>query len=226
MHLHSDFTRRVVVDTTMLPWIDSPITGIQRRLIERKGEEVARATSIVRYAPGSSFPVHTHEAGEEIFVLEGVFSDETGDFSPGMYIKNPPGSKHSPRSSKGCTILVKLLHLDSADTERVVIDTTTSVWLPGLVPGLSVIPLSEFATQHTALVHWAPGTRFKVHRHYGGEEIFVLRGIFADEHGLYPAGTWIRSPHMSTHCPFSDSGCIILVKTGHLPTDDTHEALS
>jgi len=90
-------------------------------------------------------------------------------------------------------------------------------WFPGLVDGLSVLPLSEFGTQHTAMVRWAPGTFFSPHRHYGGEEIFVVDGVFEDEHGRYPTGTWIRGPHLSQHQPFSREGCLILVKTGHLP---------
>ena len=217
MHINSNFSQRVVIEGPSLPWVDSPIPGIQRQLLERDGGEVARATSIVRYAPGSSFQNHRHDLGEEILVLEGVFSDESGSFGPGTYIKNPPGSSHTPRSETGCTLFVKLRHLDLADTQRIVINTSGATWFAGLVPGLSVLPLSEFGTQHTALVRWAPGTQFNPHRHYGGEEIYVMEGVFEDEFGRYPAGTWIRSPHLSAHCPFSNEGCTILVKTGHLP---------
>jgi len=96
------------------------------------------------------------------------------------------------------------------------IDTLKTPWLPGLVPGLRVMPLHSFGTEHTALVEWAPGTVFQKHTHFGGEEILVLRGVFEDEHGSYPEGTWIRSPHLSSHTPRSPSGTTILVKTGHL----------
>lgn len=106
------------------------------------------------------------------------------------------------------------------------VDTRNGPWFPGLVPGLSVMPLSEFDTQHTALVRWAPGTRFNSHRHYGGEEIYVLEGVFEDEFGSYPTGTWMRSPHLSAHRPFSNTGCTILVKTGHLPVAESNEALA
>ena len=217
MQINSNFSQRVVIESSGLCWTDSPVPGIQRQLLERDGGEVARATSIVRYAPGSSFQNHRHDLGEEILVLEGVFSDESGSFGPGTYIKNPPGSSHTPRSETGCTLFVKLRHLDLADTQRIVINTRGATWFAGLVPGLSVLPLSEFGTQHTALVRWAPGTQFNPHRHYGGEEIYVMEGVFEDEFGRYPAGTWIRSPHLSAHCPFSNEGCTILVKTGHLP---------
>jgi anti-sigma factor ChrR (cupin superfamily) len=226
MKLNSDLSQRVVVEPSSLQWVDSPATGIQRQLLERDGDEVARATSIVRYAPGSAFENHKHDLGEEILVLDGEFSDESGTFGPGTYIKNPPGSSHAPSSATGCTLFVKLRHLDLADSQRTVVDTRNGPWFPGLVPGLSVMPLSEFDTQHTALVRWAPGTRFNSHRHYGGEEIYVLEGVFEDESGSYPTGTWMRSPHLSAHRPFSNTGCTILVKTGHLPVAESNEALA
>lgn len=216
MLLNANLSDRVVVDSQALPWQPSPSPLVQRRLLERDGEEVARATSIVRYAPGGRFDAHRHELGEEIFVLAGTLSDELGDYGPGTYLKNPPGSSHAPFSEHGCTLFVKLRHLDPDDALRVVVDTRQSPWFQGLVAGLQVLPLSEFGTTHTAMVRWAPGTYFSPHRHYGGEEIFVVDGVFSDEHGSYPQGSWIRSPHLSQHQPFSVEGCLILVKTGHL----------
>jgi anti-sigma factor ChrR (cupin superfamily) len=184
-------------------------------MLDRVGDEVARATSIVRYDPGSSFSSHTHELGEEILVLEGVFSDETGDYPAGSYIMNPPGSSHAPFSKYGCLLFVKLRHLGPEQVHREVVDTTRAPWLQGLVPGLHVMPLMQQGTGST-LVRWAPQTYFNPHRHFGGEEIFVVDGVFEDEHGRYPKGSWIRSPHMSQHQPFSREGCTIFVKTGHL----------
>lgn len=99
MKINADLDQRAVVYSDELPWVDLPLPGVQRRMLERDGEEVARATSVVRYAPHSSFSPHTHDAGEEFIVLEGVFSDEHGDFGPGMYLRNPPGSRHTPRSA-------------------------------------------------------------------------------------------------------------------------------
>ena len=224
MKLNADWRERVTLDSTQLPWTASPQAGVERRMIERDGEEVARATSVVRYAPNSRFPAHVHELGEELFVLDGEFGDEFGTYGPGSYIKNPPRSAHAPWSMMGCTLWVKLRHLHPRDESRIVVDSQSAVWYPGLVPGLSVLPLSEFETRHTALVRWAPGTYFSPHRHYGGEEIFVIDGVFEDEHGRYPAGSWLRSPHLSMHKPFSVEGCAILVKTGHLdvPDQTTH----
>lgn len=216
MKLHADLSQKAIVDTHALPWTPSPTAGIERKLIERDGQEVARATSIVRYAPGSTFPEHTHGGGEEILVLDGVFEDETGAYPAGSYLKNPVGTRHAPRSGPGCTLLVKLRHLDPMDQTTVALNTHEQRWRAGLVPGLAVMSLDTFETRHTALVRWAPGTAFQCHRHWGGEEIYVLEGVFEDEFGQYPAGTWIRSPHQSAHTPFSQQGCLIFVKTGHL----------
>lgn len=214
--LNADFSERCVVDSDTLAWQASPSPLVQRRLLERLGGEVARATSIVRYEAGATFDAHVHELGEEIFVIDGTLSDEYGNYGPGTYLKNPPGSSHAPFSEGGCTLFVKLRHLDPEDTAKVVIHTFQSPWYRGMVDGLMVMPLSEFGTRHTAMVRWAPGTYFNPHRHYGGEEIYVVEGVFSDEHGSYPKGSWIRSPHLSQHQPFSVEGCLILVKTGHL----------
>jgi len=216
MKLHADLAKRAVVFSNNLPWQDSPMAGVQRRMLERDGEEVARATTIVRYAPGSYFSAHTHGGGEEFLVLEGTFSDEHGDYGPGTYVRNPVGSRHTPYSKDGCTILVKLWQMDPEDRDRVATDTTQAEWLPGPIPGLEVIPLHAFGTEQVALVRWAAGTTFQQHQHWGGEEIFVLDGVFADELGTYPQGTWLRNPAGSVHTPFSREGALILVKTGHL----------
>jgi anti-sigma factor ChrR (cupin superfamily) len=216
MQLNTDLAQRVIIDTSTLPWIETSMPGVSRRMLSRSGEESGKATSVVRYAPGTSFRGHDHPLGEEIFVLDGVFEDEFGAYPAGTYIKNPAGSRHSPFSTEGCLLFVKLDQLHKDDGERVVVRPNERVWQPGIVDGLGVVGLDSFETTHTALVSWRPGTRFHRHRHFGGEEIFVVSGVFEDEHQAYPAGTWIRSPHLSEHEPFSMHGCLILVKTGHL----------
>ncbi|MCR4507807.1 cupin domain-containing protein [Pseudomonas sp. 32.2.56] len=217
MRLNADFALPVVIRPGDAPWVDSPLAGVERQMLDRIGEELARATSIVRYAAGSHFSEHHHPGGEEFLVLDGVFSDERGDYPAGTYVRNPIGSHHAPFSREGCTIFVKLMQFDEADDQPVVIDSTQAQWRPGLVPGLQVLPLHQHGTEHVALVRWAPGTYFNAHRHWGGEEILVLEGTFQDEFGDYPAGSWLRSPHLSQHTPFSEAGCLIWVKTGHLP---------
>jgi anti-sigma factor ChrR (cupin superfamily) len=216
MKLHADLSQRVVVESESLDWVDSPMVGVQRRMLERDGEEVARATSVVRYAPNSHFSAHTHGGGEEFLVLEGIFSDEYGDYPAGTYIRNPVGSTHTPFSKEGCTILVKLWQMHPDDQQRVAIATKETPWANGLVKGLQVMPLHSYGTENVALVKWDAGTYFQPHMHLGGEEIFVVDGVFEDEFGAYPKGTWLRNPSGSRHMPFSKSGCLIYVKVGHL----------
>ena len=216
MQINEDYSQRIVLNTEEMPWIAAPAAGVERRMLERSGAESGRATSIVKYAPGARFPEHQHPGGEELLVLSGVFSDAAGDYPAGSYVRNPPGSKHAPFSHGGCVMLVKLQQFAADDLGTTRLDTHQTQWLPGMVPGLSVMPLHAFGAEHTALVRWAAGTVFKRHQHWGGEEIFVVSGTFQDEYASYPAGSWLRSPHLSAHTPFSTDGCLIYVKTGHL----------
>lgn len=211
-----NFSERVLIDTAAAPWLPSPMPGVWRKPLARADAERGHATSIVRYDPGARFAQHQHPGGEEIFVLDGVFSDESGHYGPGSYLRNPAGSAHAPFSEHGCTLFVKLHQFAPGDDTPVRLNTRTTPWLPGH-GGLAVMPLHDFAGEHTALVRWPAGEQFVPHRHWGGEEILVLSGTFCDEHGRYPAGTWLRSPHLSQHQPFVHEETVILVKTGHLP---------
>ena len=217
MIVNADFALKAVMNTQDMNWEPSPVPGVERKYLDRVGGEVAIASTVVKYAANSSFTRHTHGGGEEILVLEGVFSDEFGDYPVGSYLRNPPKSSHTPFSKEGCTLFVKLRHFHPNDLETVRIDTSAATWYPGTVSGLSVMPLHEFDGVGTALVKWAPDTIFNPHVHPGGEEIFVIKGVFYDEHDSYPTGTWIRSPRYSKHAPFTKSeGALIYVKTGHL----------
>src|SRR5215470_7209272 len=142
--VNADFAQRVVIATDTLPWIPSPQAGVERRLLDRIGGEVARATSLVRYAKASAFPAHEHGLGEEFLVLDGVFSDEHGDYPKGTYVRNPPGSRHTPRTEPGCTILVKLRQMKLSESARVVVDSSTGKWADG-TPGLTRLRLHDAA---------------------------------------------------------------------------------
>lgn len=213
--LNMDFDKPVVLNTKELDWVASPRAGVWRKPLAREEAERGHATSIVKYEPGSRFPEHGHPQGEEILVLEGVFSDETGDYGAGTYFRNPEGFRHSPFSEEGCVILVKLHQFQPDDIEHVKIDTNSATWLPGQ-GNLKVMPLHTYGTESVALVKFPAGERFHPHTHYGGEEIFVLEGEFIDEHGRYPAGSWLRSPHLSQHTPYVEVDTLIWVKVGHL----------
>lgn len=120
MHLNDDLSILTRVHAAEQDWVPSPSRGVERRMLFRIGKEKARATSIVRYAPGSRFPYHGHPGGEEFLVLEGIFQDETGDFPAGTYVRNPPGTGHAPGSETGCTIFVKLWQFHTDDCVRLV----------------------------------------------------------------------------------------------------------
>ncbi len=213
--MNMNFNERIVLNTNKESWLQSPCNGIWRQPLAREHTESGHATSIVQYEPGSRFSHHNHPNGEEIFVISGTFSDETGDYPAGSYLRNPPGTSHAPYSENGCTLFVKLGQFQPGDHQRSIINTNTTTWLPG-IGNLQVMPLHHFGTESTALVKWPAKARFQSHRHYGGEEILVLSGEFIDEHGIYPKGTWIRSPHLSEHLPWVEQETIIWVKTGHL----------
>ena len=216
--LHMDFSQRVVIDSNGTDWQTSPSGTVLRKPLARAFAETGHATSVVRYLPGASFPHHEHPLGEEIFVLSGVFSDNDGDWGEGMYLRNPPGSGHAPYSEGGCDLLVKLHQFHREDTAKVRVNTRMTPWQSGQ-GGLSVMPLHQFEGESVALVHWPAGEVFQPHRHWGGEEIFVLKGELIDEHGRYPAGTWLRSPHLSSHYPRTEQDTVIWVKVGHLPVN-------
>ncbi|MDG4646832.1 cupin domain-containing protein [Roseibacterium sp. SDUM158017] len=217
MRLNADFSRRVVIRPEDREWVTSPAAGVERMMLDRIGEEVARATSLVRFAPMSAFDAHTHGGGEEYLVLEGVFSDEAGDYPAGTYVRNPIGTSHRPHiGPEGATILVKLHQFDPEDTEQKVVDTGAARFADADEEGVAILPLHSVPGEDVTLQRWNAGARLAAHAHSGGQEVFVLEGSFSDEHGTYPAGTWIRNPDGFRHAPATDEGCLLYVKTGHL----------
>ena len=216
--VNSDLSQQVVMDTQSMPWQSSPSGTVWRKPLYREGGEFGPVTSLVRYQAGGKFRSHAHPQGEEILVLAGEFCDDHGRYPQGSYLLNPDGSQHAPYSDHGCTLLVRLRQYAGHDRPQIKLDTTQAHWRQGMVEGLTVLPLYAQAnyTENMALVHWQPETYFARHTHPGGEEIFVIEGTFEDEHGVYPQGSWIRSPHMSIHTPFSRQGCLIYVRVGGL----------
>jgi len=213
--LNMQLDKTVVINTAEMEWEASPMKGVWRKPLAREATEHGHTTSVVRYDANSHFSSHPHPKGEEILVLNGVFSDENGDYSAGTYIRNPPGSSHSPFSEQGCDLLVKLDQFDPRDDISLRIDTSSTAWLPG-ENDVRVMPLYYFDTEMVALYKWPAGARYEPHQHFGGEEIFVLSGTLCDEYGEYPAGTWMRNPHNSEHYPYVEQETIIWIKTGHL----------
>ncbi|MDC0598428.1 cupin domain-containing protein [Gammaproteobacteria bacterium] len=215
--LNMDFSKMVVINTSKMDWLPSPAAGVWRKPLAREEVESGHATSIVKYEAGASFNAHNHPLGEEIFVLEGIFSDETGDYPAGSYIRNPKGFIHAPFSKEGCTLLVKLHQFQTDDLTQVRINTKESEWLAEGNGGIKVLPLHQHNSEQVLLVDWSANEDYARHKHNKGEEVYIISGELKDEFGSYPAGSWIRLPHDSEHSPYVEEDTLFWVKVGHLP---------
>lgn len=217
MELNSDFSRRAVVHAANLAWTASPIAGVDRRMLDRVGDEVARATTIVRYAPNSKFSAHVHGGGEEFLVLDGVFEDEHGAFPAGSYIRNPPQSRHTPGSKPGCTIFVKLWQFDLADRTQVRIDSNGMSYVrPAARPDVEVLPLFEDGREDVRLERWPATSRISLFLP-GGGEFLVLDGGFQEGNETFAPQSWLRLPAgAQLAATTGPAGCRVWVKTGHL----------
>ena len=216
MKLHADYSLPAMVDSGELPWTKSPIAGVERRMLERDGDEVARATSLVRYAPGSSFSAHTHDEGEEFLVLQGVFSDETGDFPAGYYVRNAPGSRHTPSSAPGAIIFVKLRQMPAQETALVRINTRErSIWHAG-GSHLQEALLFDAPWERVVMRRLEPGYDGPTEALPRGGEFFVVEGVLIVDGKPRPVGTWLRVPAGSGIVLGSAGGALVYCKTGHL----------
>lgn len=230
MRLNADFSQGVLVHAAELPWVASPIAGVDRRMLDRIGDEVARATSLVRYAPGSQFSQHVHGGGEEFLVLEGVFQDEHGGYPVGTYVRNPPYSAHTPASASGCVIFVKLWQFDPEDRTAVVCDSyALAAQLAPVESEVAVVCLHADAYELVTLEDWPMGVR--VDRALpAGAELLVLDGALnlgragdGQRAGLLHGGetmlpqSWLRLPPGSRlTAEAGPQGCRLWCKTGHL----------
>jgi anti-sigma factor ChrR (cupin superfamily) len=214
--LNHDRREPVIVDANALPWTPSPMPGVERRFLEREGGEIARATSIVRYAAGSKFSPHVHEKGEEYLVLEGTFSDEQGDFADGTYVRNPPGSRHAPFTKEGCVIFVKLRQMAPSDRSAMVVRTRNADTIRTEIRGLSRIPLHRGHQEEVAIEILEPGTAWPDRESLSGEEILVLEGTLLYGDAVCVPGTWLRFPAGRERSLSSTTGCRLWTKRRHL----------
>ncbi|NKB62891.1 MAG: cupin [Gammaproteobacteria bacterium] len=217
MRINADFDERIVVHSAEMEWINSPMAGVSRRPLDRVGTEVARATSIVRYAPGSHFSPHVHTGGEEFLVLDGVFQDEHSDFPTGSYVRNPPNSSHTPGSQDGCIIFVKLWQFDMEDRTHVNINTNQIQ--PALhheMKGVSVIPLYHDQFEEVDIQIWDPDSEIYISNSLG-MEILVLDGSFHQGGETLQTGSWLRLPCGSNLlAQVGEQGARIWAKHNHL----------
>lgn len=217
--INGNLSVRAAADTRRMEWTSSPSGSVWRKRVHRvEPPESGQVTSVVRYEPASKFPAHDHPAGEEILVLEGVFSDEHGDWPAGTYLLNPEGFRHSPFSEKGCVLFVKLRQFPGRERLHVVVDTQKLVWQPGANPAVAQKPLYEQAgfSDRMRIEKWAPNADLGTVAYEHGAELFVLDGAFSDEASTYTAGCWLRLPAGSTHHPRSDGGCTLYIKEAGL----------
>lgn len=193
MRIHDDLSRPVIVHASRMDWIASPAAGVDRRRLFRIGDEIARATSIVRYAPGSAFPRHTHGGGEEILVLDGVFEDEHGRYPAGSYFRNPPGTSHVPASKDGCTIFVRLWQFrasDRAPTVRRPGEGERADPRPGAA---GAIVLFDDGHEAVRLEDWAAGATVTV-GNPRGLEFLVVAGSLSVGGDALESQSWGRLP--------------------------------
>lgn len=217
--IHGDLSVRATADTSQMPWTASPSGSVWRKRVHLVGApEAGQVTSVVRYEPDSHFPAHDHPDGEEILVLEGVFSDEHGDWPAGTYLLNPEGFRHAPFSKPGCVLFVKLRQAPGRDRRHVVVDTHRLAWEPGEIPGISQKALYDQPgfLDVVRLERWAPETDPGSVSYTQGAELFVLEGELRDEAGSYTAGCWMRLPAGAKHHPRSVGGCTLYIKRAGL----------
>lgn len=216
LSLNADLARLCNGHSPLSGWLDSPAPGVSHRLLRTDNSEVVRATPVLRYAQGSALAAHTRNASERALVLDGPLRDKHAVYVPCNCIEKPVDILQSQYSPKGCLLSEKLRSLDARDDELVVIDTRPSERRHGLVESLKTLPMGKFKAQDTALMRWLSQTFFNLRRHCGGKEIDVLQGVFLGVQGDYPAGSCLRSQHMSQQQAFYRKGGLTLASTGHL----------
>ncbi|MDX8354111.1 cupin domain-containing protein [Cognatiyoonia sp. IB215182] len=213
MKLNADFSQRVLIQTHDMPWIASPMPGVDRRMLDRMGDEVARATSIVRYAPASKFSAHTHTGGEEFIVLEGTFQDEHGDYPAGTYVRNPPTTSHTPGAAEGCTIFVKLWQFDRDDRTQFRMDMEEG--LTG--DQVSSKILHQDSRETVRFIAMEPGAMLD-ETPDGGAEILMIAGAATEAGDQLQKGAWLRLPEGAPlRLIAGEAGAKLWIKTGHLP---------
>lgn len=217
MKINASFDAPVTLHAHEMSWVDSPMAGVQRKRFDRVGEEVARATSMVRYAPESHFSAHTHDGGEEFLVLEGVFQDEHGDYPAGSYVRNPPQSRHTPGSKEGCTIFVKLWQFDPSQSEGVHVDMNKAAMTPLTVHSgghEAVLYADDF--EQVVVQRWDAQARATIEMP-GGVEVLVLKGeLMINDHNLMQH-SWCRLPEGSAcRLVAGGSGAMLWIKRHHL----------
>jgi quercetin dioxygenase-like cupin family protein len=214
MLVNADFDQPATIHFDQVDWMASPSAGVDRKFLDRVGEEVARATSFVRYVPGSRFPSHTHDEGEEILVLDGVFSDEHADYPVGTYFRNPPGTAHAPGSETGCLLFVKLRQFPPEDTAALTVPIAEigAQMMRSRAAQRRILYQSDW--EIVSLSWFPPGARM-VALHDAVSEYLVLNGFFRSESDIYRRFSWFRMPAKhKLEAIAGEQGCLAWGKVG------------
>ena len=215
MDLNANFDERAVVHASDAPWVASPMKGVDRRMLDRMGDEIARATSIVRYAPGSHFSAHTHTGGEEFLVLDGVFQDEHGDFPEGTYVRNPPTTSHTPGSEEGCVIFVKLWQFDMEDRNQFHLNINAGDYID-VAEGVTRLDLHKDENEEVSVERWGAQASVPLNAP-NGLEALVLDGQFEEGGETFRKHSWLRLPKGTTSTAMAGAtGAKLWIKRGHL----------
>ena len=215
--LNADLSRRITVDTRAMDWTESPGGHVLRKRVHLSGAaESGQVTSVVRYVAGARFPPHDHPEGEEILVLDGVFSDEHGDWPAGTYLLNPEGFRHGPFSEQGCTLFVKLRQFPGKDRIHIATQTNNIPWIEKTGGQLACKELYTQPpyTDRMRLECWnSPAARGEIACPIGAE-FFVLQGGFEDQFGSYRSHSWLRIPAGESVIPTGGKYCEVYIKEG------------
>ncbi len=213
--LNMNFKEKVIIDTMSMQWTQSPKKGVQRKRLEVEDVESGHVTSIVKYDSGSSFNEHLHHGGEEILVLKGTFSDETGDYKAGTYIRNPPGSSHTPFSHDGCIIFVKLHQMQKSGENNLAINTNKITFVKSDAVGHSSYSLYHSKFESVALEKLITKTQLELEVNSSGYELLLLEGSLSLDNEKINPLTWVRLPE-GKYKINAHTTCTFWSKQGHL----------
>jgi quercetin dioxygenase-like cupin family protein len=217
MKINDNLTEQANEHYAHLQWVASPMKGVERKMLERNGTEMAaKVTSIVRYEQGSKFSSHIHSGGEEFLVLDGVFQDQHGDYPAGTYVRNPPGTEHTPRADPGCMIIVKLGQYQAGDNRAFSVDTKQMQYREvAHRKHVESIALHQFANEQVAMERWGRNGEITLENN-GGIELLVTQGSFSHQGQVFGQYDWLRLPHgTNLQVQTGVEGCQVWIKTGH-----------
>lgn len=217
MLINADFLQTVIIRPQDYYWVKSPGGEVERVMLDRIGDEIARATSLVRYPPQTIFPEHQHPQGEEILVLSGIFTENNlQHYSAGWYLRNPPGSLHKPSTGlEGALIFVKLMQIPMTESAPLRINTNDpNQWK--VIKNRLVCPLITSTYEQTYLERLHSNQLLEAESEKGFE-ILIINGQLHHESTFYEMGTWLRIPpktYLNLHA--GPVGAALYIKKEHL----------